>query len=236
MRLNMKFTVAACLAAMALPVAAKDANERIKEANTVLHELLGAEDKGIPREMLDRAHCAIIIPGAKKGGFFIGAQYGRGFAICRNSNHTGWGAPAAIKMEGGSIGAQIGVAETDIFMLVMNDTGMRRLMEDKFTLGADAGVAAGPVGRSSSAQTDAQMQAGILSWSRSRGAFAGITLNGATLRPDREENEELYGRAMSNRDILSGGTVRPPASASGLIATLNQYSHAEQGEASRSRK
>jgi lipid-binding SYLF domain-containing protein len=234
MRLNRYFAAAACLAAMTLPVAAKNANDRITEANTVLHELLGAGDKGIPSDLLDRAHCAVIIPGAKKGGFFVGAEYGRGFILCRGANHHGWGAPAAVKMEGGNFGAQIGVAETDIFMLVMNDTGMRHLLEDKFTLGADAGVAAGPVGRDSSARTDAQMQAGILSWSRSRGAFAGITLNGATLRPDKSENEELYGRALTNREILTG-SVHAPASASALVATLNEHSHAEHGEASRSK-
>ena len=169
----------------AVPCYSANANERLQEATTVLNELLSAGDKGIPTDLLERAHCAIIIPGAKKGGFFIGGQYGRGFAICRNASHTGWGAPAAVRLEGGSIGAQIGAAESDIFMLVMNENGMKRLLESKFTLDASAGVAAGPVGRSTTAQTDAQVSAGILSWSRSRGAFAGLTVGGGTLRPDR---------------------------------------------------
>jgi lipid-binding SYLF domain-containing protein len=183
---------------------------------------MAAEDKGIPRDLLEKARCAIIIPGAKKGGFFIGAEYGRGFAICRDEN-TGWGAPAAVRMEGGSIGAQIGAAETDIFMLVMNDRGMKHLLESKFTLDASAGVAAGPLGRSTSAQTDAQMRAEILSWSRSRGVFAGVTLGGGTLRNDLDENKELYGKPLTNQEVLSGN-VKPPAAAAGLIATLNRYS------------
>jgi len=147
---------------------------------------MAAEDKGIPRDLLEKARCAIIIPGAKKGGFFIGAEYGRGFAICRDEN-TGWAAPAAVRMEGGSIGAQIGAAETDIFMLVMNDRGMKHLLESKFTLDASAGVAAGP------------------------------------LRNDLDENKELYGKPLTNQEVLSGN-VKPPAAAAGLIATLNKYS------------
>ena len=211
------------LTALVVPAYAENAKERLQEATGVLNELMAAEDKGIPKDLLEKARCAIIIPGAKKGGFFIGAQYGRGFAICRNQSTGGWGAPAAVRMEGGSIGAQIGGAETDIFMLVMNDRGMKNLLESKFTLDASAGVAAGPVGRSTSAQTDAQMRAEILSWSRSRGAFAGATLGGGTLRNDLDENKELYGKALTNQEVISGN-VKPPAAASGLIATLNKYS------------
>jgi lipid-binding SYLF domain-containing protein len=129
-------------------------------------------------------------------------------------------------MEGGSIGAQIGAAETDIFMLVMNQEGMEKLLESKFTLDASAGVAAGPVGRSSTAQTDAHLTAGILSWSRSRGAFAGLTVGGGTLRNDLDENKELYGKALTNREILTG-TVKPPAAASGLITALNRFGRSE---------
>ena len=236
MKLNSIITTAACLAAIALPAAAKNANDRLKESNMVLNQLMRADDKGIPQDLLEKAHCAILIPGAKKGGFFFGAEYGRGFVICRNASHRGWGAPAAVRMEGGSIGPQIGVAESDIFMLVMNDEGMRHLLDDKFTLGGSAGVAAGPVGRSSTARTDAKMTAGILSWSRSRGAFAGLTLNGGTLRPDIDENEELYGKRLTNREIIQGGAVKAPASAAGLISTLNRFSRFEEGEAARSKK
>lgn len=214
------------------PARAANANERLQEATAVLNELLSAEDKGIPRDLLEKAHCAVIIPGAKKGGFFLGGQYGRGFAICRNAAGTGWGAPAAVRMEGGSIGLQIGGAETDIFMLVMNDRGMRKLLESKFTLDASAGIAGGPVGRSATAQTDAQLHAGILSWSRSRGAFAGLTVGGGTLRNDLDENQELYGKRLTNKEVLTG-SVQPPASAAGLIAALSRYSRTEEGKEGR---
>jgi lipid-binding SYLF domain-containing protein len=202
---------------------AENANERLKEASQVVQEMINVPDSGIPQELIESAKCAIIIPGAKKGGFFIGAQYGRGFAICRNESVRGWGAPAAVRLEGGSIGLQIGGAETDIFMLVMNDEGMRKLFDSKFTLDASAGVAAGPLGRSASAKTDARLTAGILAWSRSRGAFAGLTVGGGTLRNDLDENEELYGKTLTNKEVLMGH-VKPPASASALIASLNRFS------------
>lgn len=206
---------------------AENANERLKEATEVVRELMGAGDKGIPSELLERANCAIVIPGAKKGGFFIGAQYGRGFAICRESGAArGWGAPAAVRMEGGTIGAQIGGAETDIFMLVMNEEGMKKLLDSKFTLDASAGIAAGPLGRSSTAQTDGHLTAGILSWSRSRGAFAGLTVGGGSLRNDLDENEELYGKKLTNREILTGN-VKAPVSAQGLVTALNSFTGAE---------
>jgi lipid-binding SYLF domain-containing protein len=221
--------------ALAVPVFAENANDRLKEATEVVSELMNAGDNGIPQELLEKAQCAVVIPGAKKGGFFVGAQYGRGFAICRNQSTRGWGAPAAVRMEGGSIGLQIGAAETDIFMLVMNKEGMEKLLESKFTLDANAGVAAGPVGRSSSAKTDAHLTAGILSWSRSRGAFAGLTLGGGTLRNDLDENQELYGKRVTNREVLTGG-VKPPASASGLVAALNRFTPGEDGTRSRTRK
>jgi SH3 domain-containing YSC84-like protein 1 len=210
---------------------AENANDRLNEASQVVQEMMNADDKGIPHDLLESAKCAIIIPGAKKGGFFLGAQYGRGFAICRNQSTRGWGAPAAVRMEGGSIGAQIGVAETDIFMLVMNDEGMKKLLDSKFTLDANAGVAAGPIGRSTSAKTDAHLTAGILAWSRSRGAFAGLTLGGGTLRPDLDENKELYGRPVANKEILQG-SVEVPAAASGLVASLNRFSR-EEGQRTR---
>jgi lipid-binding SYLF domain-containing protein len=217
----------AAVLAISTPLLAEQAADRLKEASEVVRELMNAGDSGIPRDLLEKAHCAVVIPGAKKGGFFLGAQYGRGFAICREQTAArGWGAPAAVRMEGGSIGAQIGVAETDIFMLVMNKEGMEKLLESKFTLGGSAGVAAGPVGRSASAKTDAHMTAGILTWSRSRGAFAGATLGGGTLRNDLDENQELYGKRLHNRDILTGNVKAPPA-ASGLVAALNTFARPE---------
>jgi SH3 domain-containing YSC84-like protein 1 len=221
---------AAVLALSCMPAYSEQASERLQEASLVVQELMGTADSGIPRELLERAHCAVVIPGSKKGGFFFGAHYGRGFAICRNDNGA-WGAPAAVRMEGGSIGPQIGVAETDIFMLVMNERGMRRLLSNKFTLDAKAGVAAGPVGRAAEARTDAFASAGILAWSRSRGAFAGMTLGGGTLRNDLDENQELYGRRLTNRQILRGN-MQAPASAQNLIATLNQFQRT-QGTADR---
>ena len=139
------------------------------------------------------------MPGLKKGAFILGAKYGKGFVSCRKAGGTGWTAPATVRVEGGSIGLQIGGAETDVVMLVMNERGMQKLMSSKFTLGGEGEVAAGPVGRNASAQTDAKLQAEILSWSRSRGAFAGISLQGATLREDMEDNQELYGKAYENR-------------------------------------
>lgn len=227
-----KTLVAFSVFALAAPVFAENANERLKEASTVVNELMNAGDKGIPQELLEGANCAIVIPGAKKGGFFVGAHYGRGFAICRNQSTRGWGAPAAVRMEGGSFGLQIGAAESDVFMLVMNKEGMDKLLDSKFTLDANAGVAAGPVGRSSTARTDGHLTAGILSWSRSRGAFAGMTLGGGTLRQDLDENEELYGKKVSNREILTSG-MKPPASAGGLITALNHFSG--KGGATRTR-
>ena len=160
------------------------------------------------------------------------ARRRQGRAICRSANHKDWSGPAAVRLEGGSIGAQIGVAETDIFMLVMNEKGMSRLLESKFTLDATAGIAAGPVGRSASAETDTLLSAGILSWSRSRGVFAGLTMGGGTLRNDLDDNRELYDRKLTNREILTGA-VKPPESASGLIATLTRYSKTEEGIRSR---
>lgn len=224
---TIKITAIAVAAfAMAIPASAEDANERLKEAAEVTRELMNAGDSGIPQELLESAKCAIVIPGAKKGGFFVGAQYGRGFAICRDQSTNGWGAPAAVRMEGGSIGMQIGAAESDIFMLVMNDEGMEKLLKSKFTLDANAGVAAGPVGRSSSAKTDARLTAGILSWSRSRGAFAGLTLGGGTLRQDLDENEELYGKPLENKEILMGN-VKATAAAQPLTSALNQFTRSE---------
>ena len=147
--------------------------------------MMHADDKGVPQDLLNKARCVVVIPGMKKAGFIIGAQYGRGSAVCRRGGGAGWTAPAAMQMEGGSFGFQIGVSDTDVLLLVMNDRGMHHLVESKFTLGGDASVAAGPVGRTAAAETDATMQAEILSYSRTHGIFAGISLAGASLRPTR---------------------------------------------------
>jgi lipid-binding SYLF domain-containing protein len=205
--------------------AADGAADRLDEAATTLSEIMQAEDQSIPRDLLSKAACAIIVPGLKKGAFVVGGKYGRGFALCRGAD--GWSAPAAVRVEGGSVGFQIGGSETDVFMLVMSQRGMDRLLSTKFTLGGDASVAGGPVGRSTTAQTDAGMRADILSWSRSRGVFAGIALDGATMRPDEDENRELYGKALTNREILAG-TVPPTPAARRLVDLLTKYGGAKK--------
>jgi lipid-binding SYLF domain-containing protein len=159
----------------------------------------------------------------KKAGFIIGAKYGRGFAACRKPGGVGWSAPAAMRVEGGSVGFQIGGSDTDVVLLVMNDHGMRHLLADKFTLGGEATAAAGPVGRDASAQTDAVMRAEMLSYSRSSGVFAGISLEGATLRPDEDTDRDLYGRNVTNREILTGNLTTPPM-AGKLVHALNRES------------
>jgi lipid-binding SYLF domain-containing protein len=207
-------------------VLASTATDRLDESGIVLKEILSAPDESIPQDLLDQAHCVVIVPSLKKGAFVVGAKYGRGFTVCRHEDGRGWGEPAAVRVEGGSFGFQIGASETDLVLLVMNKRGMDKLLESKFTLGGAAEVAAGPVGRGSTAQTDAKMTAKILSYSRSRGVFAGISLQGATLREDLEENEQLYGRKYTNRSILVDD-VPAPAVESELVSVLNRYSRHE---------
>lgn len=206
---------------------ADTAAERLTESATVLKEIMSAPDKGIPRDLLDKANCVVVVPGVKKAAFIVGAKYGKGFMLCRQASGGGWGAPAAVRIEGGSVGFQIGGSETDVVMLVMDASGKKALLRSKFTLGGDISVAGGPVGRTSSAETDAQMRAKILSYSRARGVFAGIALNGATLRQDLDDNQELYHKPLTNREIIDNG-VEPPAAAADLISTLRGLSHHEQ--------
>ncbi len=224
--------LAAFLAAplFAAPHKPSEAARRVEAANEVFHEIMAAPDKGIPEDLLADAHCIVIVPGMKHGGFIVGARYGKGEALCRNGA-AGWAGPSTVRVEGGSFGLQIGGGEVDLVMLVMNEEGARKLMKSKFTLGADATAAAGPVGRSAGADTDAYMHAKILSYSRSRGIFAGIVLDGATLRPDNHDNRLLYGRAVSHSHILSG-KVAPPSVASGLIAALRDHRKSGGGEGS----
>lgn len=200
-----------------------DAPQRLQAAASAFTEVMGTPDKAIPQDLLAKAQCIVVVPGLKKGAFIIGAKYGKGFVSCRKKGGLGWSAPGAVRVEGGSFGFQIGGAETDAFMLVMNRAGMNRLLSTKFTLGGDASVAAGPVGRDSQAETDAAMTAEILTWSRQRGLFAGISLSGATLRPDEDWNNELYGHKMTNREVLTGD-VATPAAAKSFVAALNKYS------------
>jgi len=197
--------------------------KRIHESTVVLSEIMDAKDRSIPRDLLQKAHCVGIVPSLKRVGFIVGAKYGKGVITCRlNNSSTGWSAPSTIRIEGGNIGLQIGLGETDVVFVVMNRTGEDALVKDKFTIGADASAMAGPVGRSTDAATDAMMRAEILAYSRSRGIFAGVTLDGATLRPDNDDNHRLYGFGATSGEILHG-KVQPPAAADRLYAELNRY-------------
>ena len=223
----MKFSPIRLIAAATLGaslLSAAEAPERLQAAAESFKEVMGIPDKSIPQDLLSRAQCIVIVPGLKKGAFIVGAKYGKGFVSCRRSGGVGWSAPGAMRVEGGSFGFQIGGSETDVFMLVMNQKGMDRLLSTKFTLGGDASVAAGPVGRSTQAETDAALTAEILTWSRQRGLFAGVSLSGATLREDSDWNQDLYGKKITNRDIIMNGKVSAPKSASALMSELNRYS------------
>jgi len=208
--------------------AAEKAQERLRDAADVFREIMQTPDRGIPQDLLNRASCVVIVPGMKKGAFVVGAEYGKGFVVCRPDHEMGWNVPAAIRVEGGSFGFQIGGESTDVVMLIMNEGGMRKLEKDKITLGGDASIAAGPVGRTAAANTDALMTAEILSWSRNKGVFAGISLNGATLRPDEHDNEELYGQRMTTREVFASNIQMPPA-ARPLVHELDRYSMHKQG-------
>jgi len=202
--------------------------ERLDDAAALFSEIMAAPDKSIPQDLLEKAQCIVLVPGLKKGALVFGGKYGRGFSVCRQAGGQGWGPPAAIRIEGGSFGLQIGFSSSDVVLLVMNERGMQKLTTSKFTIGADATAAIGPVGRNASAQTDALMHAEILSWSRARGAFAGASLDGATLRNDLDENEAMYGKRWTGKQILdSGATI--PAMASKMISELNKYSPRKTG-------
>lgn len=210
------------------PLMAKD-NEPVKrltEATAVFTEIMASPDKGIPQDLLEKSHCIVIVPGLKTAAFVLGGKYGKGYISCRNQSGAGWSAPGTVRVEGGSVGFQIGGSETDLVMLVMNARGADKLLESKFTLGAEGSVAAGPVGRTATAQTDAQMHAEILSWSRSQGLFAGLALEGATLRQDLDDNMSLYGKKLENKQIVKT-RVKAPKAALPLLALLNKYSRRE---------
>jgi lipid-binding SYLF domain-containing protein len=204
---------------------AESADRRLGDAAGVVSELMDSGDRSIPRELMDKAHCIVVVPGLKGGAFLVGGKWGRGFVSCRN--REGWSAPGAVRLEQGSFGFQIGGIDTDLVMLVMNDRGARRLVKSQFTLGSQTEAAAGPIGRSTTAQTDATMRAEILSWSRSRGVFAGIALSGATLRQDLDANEALYGKPYRNSQILFSN-VPWPAAGSEFHSVLNRYAGFKQ--------
>ena len=205
------------------------AENRLQDAATTMHEILDMRD-GIPRDLLAKARCVIVMPSVLKAAFVVGGSYGRGTMTCRTGKAFSgkWGAPAMYALEGGSVGFQIGGEATDYVFLVMNDHGVRSLLHSKVKLGADASVAAGPVGRSLAADTDAYVRAEILSYSRARGVFAGVSLEGSTLRPDNKANRELYGRAVTAEEIINGSEVRIRPAAHELIAILDRASPARE--------
>jgi lipid-binding SYLF domain-containing protein len=223
MKLMMATTIVTTLALTPLLAVDDTPAKRLDEAAAVFSEIMRSPDKGIPQDLLQNAHCIVIVPELKTAAFGVGGKYGKGYLSCRNTSGVGWSAPATVRIEGGSVGFQIGASSTDLIMLVMSERGADKLLASKFTVGAEGSVAAGPVGRTVTAQTDAQMHADILSWSRSQGLFAGIALEGATLREDLDDNATLYGKRLANSEIVTKG-VRPPKAAAKLLELLNRYS------------
>jgi lipid-binding SYLF domain-containing protein len=198
--------------------------ERLSNSAKVFGEIMAAPDKAVPDDLLNKADCVAIIPSMKKAGFIAGGRYGKGMISCRNTAKTAWGAPAMVILEGGSFGLQIGVAAVDVVLLIMNRSGIDSLLSSKVTLGGDASVAGGPVGRATTAETDAAMKAKVLSYSRSQGVFAGLELKGSTLRQDKDGDKALYGKEMEARAILTSGKVAAPAAAQPVIKVLTKYS------------
>jgi lipid-binding SYLF domain-containing protein len=212
------------LLCLALPLVADDREkdkDRLQSAATVLDEVMSAPDKGIPEEILGSAKCLAIVPSLLKGGFIVGGAYGKGVASCKTDK--GWSAPAFFRVEGGSFGLQIGGQAVDYIMVIMNDQGMQNLLASKFKLGADASVAAGPVGRHAEGSTDWKLRAQVLTYSRSRGAFAGITLNGASIRQDQDDTRAFYGRMVPFKTLLTGSFSPIPADANPWISALTKF-------------
>lgn len=231
---------AACLTLVAGVVYAKKMNKeqkRLANCGVVMQEVINVPDN-IPQELLEKAECVIVIPSVRKLAFGVGASYGRGAMVCRTGEkfRGAWGAPAMYALEGGSVGFQIGGEATDLILLVMNDRGMESILSSKVKLGADASVAGGPKGRDASADTDAWMRAEILSYSRSRGVFAGISLEGSTLRPDDEASEQVYGHAIKAKDIVRGEHTGVPDSGRHLVNVLQKSAPRNESERAASNK
>ena len=220
------FTVALCVCLTLPLVAQQKEQDRLRESYTVMTEILGTPDKGIPRDLLNKAECVVVFPSVKKAAFVVGASYGREVMTCRSGeNFRGsWTAPAMFAMEGGSFGFQIGGQATDFVLLIMNEQGAKSVMSSKVKIGGDASAAAGPVGRTTSAETDIVMKAEILSWSRARGVFAGVSLTGSTLRSDDGANKNLYGKDLNAKQILLQREAQTPAAGKQLIALLDKIS------------
>jgi SH3 domain-containing YSC84-like protein 1 len=228
-RTSLILALSLTIVASVLPAAAQEPesspDKRLQSSSFAFREVMHEPDKGIPLDLFDKSRCIVIIPGVKKAAFIVGGKYGRGFVSCRRNGTGRFGTPAAIRIEGGSYGLQIGGSSTDVFMLIMNEGGMKKLLSDKFTIGGEAEAAAGPVGRDTSANTDVLLHAEILSWSRSRGLFAGLSLEGSTLRPDEGEDTKLYGERVTNEQILEG-ELKIPNGARPLVAELNRFRNA----------
>ena len=198
----------------------KSERDRLMEAAVVLDEIRSAADKDIPTDLWEKANCVAVIPSVKKAAFIVGGEYGKGVVSCRDGRD--WSAPSFVMLQKGSVGFQLGGETIDLVLLVMNEHGMKRLLEDKVALGGEASVAGGPVGRDFRAMTDAQLKAEILSYSRAQGLFAGVNLTGGVLAPDRDNNRDLYGREISPKEILLGKTVTTPAAAERFMAALRR--------------
>ena len=201
----------------------KEEVERAKKAAQAFREIMDAPDQAIPKDLLDRAYCVAVFPSVKKGGFVVGGQFGRGLISCRKPG-IGWSAPAYFTIGGGSFGLQIGAQAVDLILLVMNEDGVNGLLKSKFEIGAGAAATAGPVGRNASASTDATMNAQILSYSRSKGLFAGLELKGSVIKEDQDANKDAYGRAVTARDLLEAGTIKATAAVRIYPATLTKFS------------
>ena len=197
---------------------------QLQKATNVVNEIMGTPDKGIPGELLEKAVCVGIVPSQVKFALGVGGTYGRGVLVCRKGGNGAWDAPSMFTLGAASVGFQIGGKATDVVFLVMNPEGMKKLVQDSIKLGVELSVAAGPVGRSAEGATDAQLHAEILSYSRTRGLFAGVSLDGAVVKQDRDDNEKLYGRKVTAKEILIDGTVRTPPAARGLDRALTKYS------------
>lgn len=230
MRMRGVYLWVVCLAALlVIPAFAGDKTadtgkekqvERIRAATDVFNEIMSTPDKVVPTDLLSKAECVAIVPSLKKAGFIVGGRYGKGIVTCRNGADN-WSAPSMLQVEGGSFGAQIGGQEQDVVMLIMNEKGRDFLFRNKFTVGGELSAAAGPVGRTGAAETDAAMRSELLTYSRSRGLFAGVTLQGASVKPDDKSNHDLYGKDLTAREILSGNTPAPEA-AHALLSAIAQ--------------
>ena len=216
-----------CLLVLPVAINAQEKEEdRVKESGQVLRDILESPDKGIPHDLVDKAECVVIYPSVKKAAFVVGGSYGRGVMTCRTGEHfTGpWSAPTMMALEGASFGFQIGGSATDFILLIMNEKGAKSVLSSKVKLGGDASAAAGPVGRTTSAETDVVMKAEILSWSRAQGLFAGVSLTGSTMRADKDANKNLYGKELTGQDIVFKHEVKAPPSASEMLAELHKIS------------